>query len=248
MSSSRVGASAPTLRLSIACLSIACLSIACLSIACLSIALLAPVARADSIFLKDGNQILDCRVVKIEPNHAAARKLLGHLRVDGEWFVPNPLVIDLRASGAVKETQKNLDLFLKTRKDIRLGVPGEKLATELDICRIDSSVAISRQNGPNLFGKAVGGPTFVASVTLSASSTWLGNSPLKAAVDGQVPQAAGADVSAQAVNNALGTNAKALHLYFDKIIERRLAALAKELKREREAAAKAADREKTAAS
>jgi len=172
---------------------------------------------------KESDELL-AKVIELKENHPEARRLLGHLKVGGEWIVPPPLTIRLRAGGGKEgDLHTNLGLFLKTRRDVRMAddpdakSPGGDV---LDTCAVDATVIITRKAAGTFYGVSVGQPTLGATVRLQAQSEWIGKTPLKAAAEGQVPAASGN--SQLAVQNALGSSSLILHRFLDQLTQLRL--------------------------
>jgi hypothetical protein len=177
------------------------------------------------------------------------------VKLGGEWVVPEPLSVRLKVSGQdAEELRKNLGLFLKTRRDVRLEpepgsgksaeIGSETEATDpLDACTVSVSVVISRKAASRFYGVSVGQATLGATVRLQAQSPWLGTTQVKAAAEGQAPGSSN-DVSL-AIKNALSGGGASLHRFLDQLTALRLKKMEEEFrKREREEkkASKAADK------
>jgi hypothetical protein len=171
---------------------------------------------------RESDELL-AEVIALKEDHSEARRLLGQVKLGGEWVTPKPLSIRLKTSGPEgQDLRSALDLFLKTRQDVELapdsGSPAEGNAP-FDTCGMDSSVVILRKAPSTFFGVAVGEPTYSASVRLQASGPWIGKTPLKVNADGQVPGKGGN--SGLAVHNAFGTSGAFIHRFLDQLTELR---------------------------
>jgi hypothetical protein len=189
---------------------------------------------------KESNELLD-KVIELNPDHAAARRLLGHLKPGNRWVVPPPLLLDLRVSGSnTAELRSNLDLFLETRTDVQLSPEAMSKSTpqsasksdddDLSRCRLDASVLVVRTAGTRFYGQALGPGSIGVTVRLQAHSPWLGSTALKTAVDGLVPSTAG-DMSL-GVQNALSRGGGTLHKFLDRVTAARLRKLEVALRKE----------------
>jgi hypothetical protein len=172
---------------------------------------------------KESDELL-ARVISLKDDHPEARRLLGHLKLGGEWVVPPPLTIRFKASGAnAGDIRKALDLFLEMRRDVRLA-SDSTAKTEggaaLDTCNLDASLIIVRKAAGTFYGMQVGEPTFGASVRLEAKASWIPKSPpMKTAAEGQVPGNGGN--AGLAVGNAFGSSSAVLHRFFDGLSDAR---------------------------
>lgn len=193
---------------------------------------LAAWCRATSGLRKDGDELLE-RVISLKPDHAEARRLLGHLRVAGKWVVPEQLAVHLKVAGPVGkdavDLREHLSLFLQSRADIRLASEGEA-ADPLNGCVMTASVSIGSKAAPTFYGKSMGRPTVGASVGLRSESPWIGKEPLKVSLEGQVPAGGGRE-GELAVKNALGGNSLVFHKYLDQFLQLRSKALSKDLQK-----------------
>lgn len=189
---------------------------------------------------KESDELLE-KVIASSENHVQARRLLGHLRIDGEWVVPKPLGLELKVSTPhANDLRTQLDLFLKSRKDVRLlpekspaspgAASGSGEDNPLEKCTVEASVVVSRKAGTRFYGKTMGQATFGATVRLQAKSPWIGRTGLQASLDGQIP-GNGAD-TALGVQNALGRNSAYLHRFLDQLTERRARLLEAELRKQ----------------
>jgi hypothetical protein len=172
---------------------------------------------------KESDDLL-AEVIALKANHAEARRLLGQVKLGGEWVTPKPLSIRLKTSGAEgPDLRSALDLLLKTRKDMQLASdsgPAAEGSDTLDACNMDSSVIITRKAPGTFFGTVVGEPTYGATVRLQAKSPWIGSTLLKVNADGQVPGKGGN--SGLAVHNAFGTSGAFIHRFLDQLTDLRL--------------------------
>ncbi|MEM7233484.1 MAG: hypothetical protein AAF517_15000 [Planctomycetota bacterium] len=166
-------------------------------------------------------------ILAIDAKHAGAHKLLGHLYVDGKWIVPEKTVVFLRTTSNDAELRNSLELLFSARSDFRLGSAAEAKKPPKDYCVFDAYVSISKKQ-TRLYGGSVGGPSFAAGVKFRASSSWLGKRPLTTQASGYAPSNT-PNGKAQAVNNAMGTSSRGLHLFLDKLTAKRLAEMKKEL-------------------
>lgn len=192
----------------------------------------------------ESDQLLT-KVLSIKENHLGARRLLGHLKIEGEWIVPEPLAIRLRATGgdAKADLLSKLELFLKTRQDLRIAsetdsstgaaAGGEGTQDPLAACTLDVSVTVARKTGSKLYGLTIGRPSLVASVCLEAESPWIGRKHPKVSVSGEVMATQGKAMTALAIQNALGSNSKTLHRFLDNLTQTRSRLLKKELQRKK---------------
>jgi hypothetical protein len=191
---------------------------------------------------KESDELL-ARVIGLNENQAQARRLLGHVKLGGEWVAPPPLSLRLKSNGrSAGAIQKDLALFLETRKDVRIAPEAGKAGAgdSTDVASLEATLIITRKAAGTFFGTTVGQPTVGATVRLQASAPWLGKTPLKSAAEGQVPAANGADEDL-AVQNALGSSSVILHRFFDQLTELRLKKLEEEFrKKERDRAREAA--------
>jgi hypothetical protein len=164
------------------------------------------------------------QVIALNPNHAGARRLLGHVKLDGEWVVLKPLSLRLKASGpSAEDLRTSMDLLLQSRKDVRLAPDSDSRVEAddpFDACTINAGVIISRQAGMVFYGVTVGEPSYMASVRLEAHSPWIGKTLMKTAAEGQVPGAGGNN--SLAVHNAFGTGSSFIHRLLDQVNELRM--------------------------
>jgi hypothetical protein len=167
---------------------------------------------------KESDELL-AQVISLKKDHAEARRMLGHVKLGSEWKAPSPLSIQLKVSGAnASELRQCLDLFLKTRQDVRLA-PESKSKPDagdpLGSCTLQASVSIVRKAPTRFYGQPLGKPTVGATVRLQAQSSWVGKTALKTTADGQLPEdASGASV---AIQNAFGTSSTSLHKFLDQL-------------------------------
>jgi hypothetical protein len=191
--------------------------------------------RATEGLRKESDDLLE-KVVSLKEDHAEARRLLCHVKLGGKWVVPEPLSLQLKVSGQnTDDVRKNLDLFLKMRRGVRLAPePKSRKGSEaeginpLDACTLDVSVTISRKAASKFYGVAIGQATLGATVRLEARSPWLGKTQVKTAADGLAPGKAG-DVSL-AVKNALSGGGGSLHRFLDQLIALRLKKIEEEFR------------------
>jgi hypothetical protein len=184
---------------------------------------LATWCRSSGDLRKESDELL-AKVVSLKPNHATARRLLGHLKVGEEWIVPQPLALQLKTTGAsAEDLRTDLGLFLETRGDVRLAAgpaPGPGAVDSVDACTLEATVVVTRQAGTTFYGVAAAQPTLTSTITLLARSSWIGKTPLKGLASGQVPLGGGS--GNLAVQNALASSSVSLHRYFDSIVALRL--------------------------
>lgn len=181
---------------------------------------------------KESDELL-AKVLELKADHEAARHLLGHLKVKGQWVEPPPLKLHLRVSGGAgmtaREAEEALTMFLKSRPD--MVIASDKDATEsLDDCTVTVTVTVGQRAAPKFFGKSMGRATIGASVRLKAKSDWLGKERAETAVEGEVP-AGGPAAGNLAVKNAVGGGSAALHRFLDNLQQRRAKLLLAELKK-----------------
>lgn len=188
--------------------------------------------RQGNAGLREESDELLRKVIEVNENHATARRLLGHLRVGGEWVVPPPLELRLVVAGAYSsDVRTGLELFLKSRKDVRLVSAEDKDTKEADPlagCTLTATVAISRSAQSRVYGQAVGQTYLGATVILQAQSPWIGRKPVKTQASGQVPAASGN--ARLAVKNALGSSSASLHKFLDELRDLRAKQLVREIR------------------
>lgn len=186
---------------------------------------------------QEGDELL-LKILELKPDHAATRRLLGHVQVDGKWVVPAPLEIELKTSTGTAADRKALReqfaLFLRSRRDVRLLPEGTAADPRLG-CVTSLAVTLSQGGAPTFYGKKLGAPQLGASVLLQSRSSWIGKSPLKTSVSGQVPSGV-ANAASQGIKNALGSGGQTLHKYLDQLLQLRAQALVKELGQKEKAA------------
>ncbi len=188
---------------------------------------------------KESEELL-AKIISLNENHLGARRLLGHVKVQGGWMVPPPLSIQLQVGSTVSvgDIRAKLVEFLKERKDM-LVASDPASGGPLDSCTLKVSVAITRKAAGKFYGMTSSQGALGATVGLRAVSPWIGNTPMKTAVDGQVPSSAGTNMGL-AVQNALGTNGIILHKFLDQLIQLRAKKIQEELrKKEKESKKKA---------
>ena len=187
---------------------------------------------------KESDELL-AKVISLVGNNTRARRMLGHVKLGREWVVPEPLSIELRVDTVhANDLRMQLDLLLKTRKDVRLAPesaskPGPASKSDggagIDKCTFEASVIVTRKAGSRLYGRTMGHATFAATVSLQARSPWIGRTALKTALDGQIP-GDGSD-TALGIKNAMGRSSAQLHRFLDKLTERRTQLLEVELRK-----------------
>lgn len=188
--------------------------------------------RGDTGLRKEADNLLN-RVVDLDPDHSAARRLLGHIHAGGKWIVPQPLLIQLKIAESLGKNgpalREQLSTFLLSRKDVRLAPEG-KVVDLRSGCRFTAAATISHKAGPSFYGKEQGAGQLTIAVALQSDAPWIGRTPLKTSVSGQMPSAA-ADATAQGLKNAIGGGSPTLHKYLDDLIQLRAKALLAELDR-----------------
>jgi hypothetical protein len=211
---------------------------------------LAQWCRSANGLRKESDELL-AQVIALQENHAGARRLLGHVKSGDKWIVPAPLSIRLVAGGGSgkdeNDLREKLALFLQSRRDVRVAPESAGDSREpgdpFDACTVRASVVIGRRAGTKFYGETIGRASIVATVSLSAESPWIGKTPAKVAVAGEIPEGVGGG-GAVAVQNALGSNSQSLHRFLDQVAQLRSRALERELAKketEKKKAAGAAD-------
>jgi hypothetical protein len=201
---------------------------------------LAQWCRSMTVLRKEADELL-LKVIALKPDHAEARRLLGHIKVGDGWVAPRPLSLRLQIAGSAgkhgPDLEKQVSLFIRARQDLRLEA-GAEAADSLDVCTLTISLSLSQKAPPTFYGKTLGRPELGASVGLTAQSDWLGKTPLKVTVDGSIP-AGGPNAEKTAIQNAVGKGGKGLHKFFDDLQYQRARLLAKGLEKKKETGKKA---------
>ena len=178
--------------------------------------------RAQNGLRKESDDLL-AKAIVLKEDHAEARRLLGYLKLGGEWVLPPPLAIRLKASGPnASDLRTNLDIFLKTRRDVVLAPVSDSRSDTgdpLDRCALDVSVTITRKGPTTFYGMSLASPTLAATVRFEAESPWIGKTPLRASATGLVPEKGG--TVSLAVQNALGSSSAILHRFLDQMAQLR---------------------------
>jgi hypothetical protein len=195
---------------------------------------LAQWCRGEAGLRKESDELLE-RVIDLEPSHAAARKLLGHLQVGGDWVIPEPLLIQLKvAEGAGKSgdpLREQIATFLGSRKDVRVSPAGKDIDLRTG-CSFTLSATTSRKGAPTFYGKSLGNGELAMTVSIESNAAWIGKKPMKTSVTGQVPST-GADAATQGLKNALGGGGPTLHKFLDQVLQNRTKVLLAELESKR---------------
>ncbi len=185
----------------------------------------------------ESNELL-AGIIASKKNHTGARRMLGHIRVRGEWMVPPPLSVRLVVEQATGVTPGDLRAkvahFLESRPDVQVTGGGDETpdsagaGESLDACTLSITATASRKAAGTFYGMKIGRPSFAASVNLEARSPWVGRTALKTSVTGMVPVGSGGTM-ALGVQNALGSNSTTLHRFLDRLIALRATKLEREL-------------------
>jgi len=162
-------------------------------------------------------------VVEIRKDHAPARRMLGHVLIDGKWQVPPPLALRVRSDDKdlQEELFAQLSILFETRKDVRMveSLAGVKSA---DACEIVAAIGTSGRGTVTFFGHKLRDPKTGSAVNLKAQAAWTRPTPPEITVTGEVDATAG---KRMAFVDAMNRNAADIHDFFDQVVQKRAAAI-----------------------
>ena len=167
------------------------------------------------------------KVIALKEDHSGARRLLGHVRIDGKWRSPPPLLILLRVPTdkvLEEDLRSQLSYMLEPRKDVRLASGARKAVSKgTEGCEIVASALASKRGGVRFFGQELERPKVYSSVTLRAQADWLsGGSQTTVGSSGNLALEPGKNA---AFVDALRQNASVIHNFLDGLIMRRVVAI-----------------------
>ena len=176
------------------------------------------------------------KVIEIDANHAAARKLLRyHLDKESkEWKQLPALTIEVRVVAAkpiAEEIERTvleqLDIVLRTRSDIVLGTGPSPSATSIDRCVLEVKVQAGQTDTARFYGQFIRGPATHAVLDWTPQTKWLPQSTVAARGLHFVGEIPGKQNSySLPVVDAINRGHKQIHNFFDQLHAARLDATA----------------------
>ena len=177
------------------------------------------------------------KVIALRKGHVKARHLLGYMWTGTEWekIAPLPISIELtREKDLTEAVRGHFSIVLQTRKDLKI-VEDPKII-ETTGCRLVLSITTDRSPGAKFYGLQVQGPTAHATIELIPAARWIRgsrirNSPFEVLMKGEVRQGT-PNARLESVSDGFTRSNKAIHDFFDEILEHRIKLLEATVKKE----------------
>jgi len=167
-----------------------------------------------------------CKVIEADPDHSAARRLLGHVRKGEGWEELPPLVVKVRMVGEKEfqeDVEQQLGIIFETRKDLELFQDdGESDGPGPGAVSFETKVDTGKTATAKFYGQTIRGPTVWVEMKLSVQGGFLGRTPTSIDIQGEVSSGLPGGEHL-ALIDGFNRNHKKIHDFLDTIIEKRVA-------------------------